>query len=416
MADPVTQAVQHLLWCRVYRSSDTFRNSNGGKCKPLRQDPVGLNEIDKAASDDGYLSVDYHRYIRTKFSKNGGSADVGDYKNHFDYLQNPPDNWLLRTYEFLSPAENDNFIPLVDLCELLAYRHNHAVYPGMEHTYPNENRPKTNAQFLGQTVSPKDCMKAFFNFKPASMTLRDRFDLDEKNSKGYPLKSGSATVDWNRWAGTHHGHAWGLPGLYEFIKTKSDRIKNLKDTNSVSKNTIKDRLKKSNVFKEPVLGTIYVDKAKWKDMKDITDDKEYKFQRVRWPYRDAGIEGWNMSSDNVDYLWGYDPKEEDNPKVTRAAHLGIPFHKNECAFIIWITHHEAFLEGIRLGDNKIKSLRVLERWKKHPNTSSLMIDPYAAYYDFDDLEKNFTKGDFQPQEGRPKTSTGISLLAQWVVS
>jgi len=58
--------------------------------------------------------------------------------------------------------------------------------------------------------------------------------------------------------------------------------------------------------------------------------------------------GWNVSSDDDDYVWGWDPKEDDPPAKhgENGAHIGYPFDHGPCRCIVWVTLKFAYLECV----------------------------------------------------------------------
>jgi hypothetical protein len=72
-------------------------------------------------------------------------------------------------------------------------------------------------------------------------------------------------------------------------------------------------------------------------------------QSVVWIGKDGKVkrEGWNVSSDKDDYVWGWDPKEETTTDGKKGVHIGFPFQaKDNCDCIVWLTTQYSFVECI----------------------------------------------------------------------
>lgn len=196
-----------------------------------------------------------------------------------------------------------------ELCRFLVNRFKTKKNAGME---------KTNSEYTGCDLTEADCLGALTN--PSGFDSGDR---------------------WGSWSGTHEG-SWF-----------------------------------------PDVGTKIDDKAEWAEpSKERTHDpqndldgngqpREYDFQKVHWPGRTCGKDGWNQSHPDVEYVWGWDPKENGEENGNIGAHVGFPFKSGDCEFIIWITKKEAFLEAV--------------------NTS-------------------------HPVPGRKKSSTGLGGCGQWEIN
>jgi len=184
-----------------------------------------------------------------------------------------------------------------DVCKLLVERFNTGKNPGMT---------QTNAQFSGcGQLTEADCSAALTN--PQGFT---------------------APHNWDKWKGSHRGTWYDIP-----------------------------------LPNAPATPRRFDDEARWHDEREVeandatdTDStgqrRRYRFQDVEWPNRcKEASRGWNQSHPEVGYVWGWDPKEltvrpaaADRGKV--GAHLGLPFSKGDCHYIIWFTQTEVFLESI----------------------------------------------------------------------
>jgi len=78
------------------------------------------------------------------------------------------------------------------------------------------------------------------------------------------------------------------------------------------------------------------------------DNRTYQLQSVLFGGR-TGISqfGWNSSHPNVDYVWGWDGKDNNNQNGERGTHVGWTFSKGTAQCIIWATPEEAFLECVK---------------------------------------------------------------------
>ncbi len=92
----------------------------------------------------------------------------------------------------------------------------------------------------------------------------------------------------------------------------------------------------------------------------VPEGKKCNKQHVKWVDPDdkntVTREGWNVSSDVDDYVWGWDPKEEPAPEKhgRDGAHLSYPFKSGECNCIVWITNQYRFLECVHVDADKKK--------------------------------------------------------------
>jgi hypothetical protein len=94
-------------------------------------------------------------------------------------------------------------------------------------------------------------------------------------------------------------------------------------------------------------------------------------QKVNWPNRKVGRFGWHQSHPEINYLWGWDPKDIGNEDGDIGMHIGFPFEIGSCSFIIWITPKVAFLEGINTGRTVTRTLNGNEV-TGYPKTSAAL--------------------------------------------
>lgn len=149
---------------------------------------------------------------------------------------------------------------------------------------------RTSAAFLGQTISARECAAALHT------------------PRGYPTLDG-----WTAWAGKHQGHWFG------------------QDKN----------------------GT---DSARWHrprlERSHHGPARTYNLQPVEFLHENGALKhrALNQSHRDVNYIWGYDPKDKkgDEELGKWAPHIGFTFDKETTRCIVWLTPSEAFLECIRL--------------------------------------------------------------------
>ncbi len=120
----------------------------------------------------------------------------------------------------------------------------------------------------------------------------------------------------------------------------------------------------------------YPDAQEWKPSEDCsaTDSdaiqgvpagKKCKKQHVIWTNPDGSKkkEGWNVSSADDDYVWGWDPKEGKAPEEhgKKGTHVGFPLkhEPGKCWCIVWVTSENEYLECIT-PDRKCKMS--VDRW------------------------------------------------------
>ena len=94
-------------------------------------------------------------------------------------------------------------------------------------------------------------------------------------------------------------------------------------------------------------------------------------QEVNWPNRKVGRFGWHQSHPQINYLWGWDPKDIGNENGDIGMHIGFPFETGSCSFIIWITPKVAFLEGINTSKTVTRTMNGIEV-TGYPKTSAAL--------------------------------------------
>ncbi|NOZ54861.1 MAG: hypothetical protein GXP08_17290 [Gammaproteobacteria bacterium] len=185
----------------------------------------------------------------------------------------------------ISLSFNDSISNRTELCANLTSRHNSQTNPGQN---------LTNAAFIGVPVSMNDCLMALWF------------------SAGY-----SSAAGWNFWAGDHSGF-W-----YDENQIFSD----------------------SAYWQTPV-----EDLANNPNDVDASGNRRiYVAQPVQFLERGGGARyGWNQSISGVSYVWGWDPKDNQNQNGTTGAHVGWTLTSGTANCIVWVTKNEAFLECIKL--------------------------------------------------------------------
>lgn len=122
----------------------------------------------------------------------------------------------------------------------------------------------------------------------------------------------------------------------------------------------------SGFWYEGSTGQKFSDKAIWNDsikmpanspydVDQSGNPRVYDFQSVVFTERTGNSKyGWNQSHPEVQYIWGWDPKDESNAGGQVGTHVGFPFHvakstsTKEASCIVWVTPQEAFLECISM--------------------------------------------------------------------
>jgi|GEM_PF-2069109 len=94
-------------------------------------------------------------------------------------------------------------------------------------------------------------------------------------------------------------------------------------------------------------------------------------QKVQWPNRKVGQFGWHQSHPDINYLWGWDPKDAGNENGDIGTHIGFPFELKPCSYIIWISPKAAFLEGINTEKRATMTLDG-KRVTGYPKTSTAL--------------------------------------------
>ena len=171
-----------------------------------------------------------------------------------------------------------------ELCEALTSAHNTGLNPGMS---------ASNADWINESVSVDDCLWALWY------------------TNGYP---GNAA--WNKWAGTHNGYWY-------------DQTTQFHDS----------------AYWAPAVGRLAASPS---DVDSMGNRRVYSFQDVRFLDRTGPARyGWNQSHHEVDYVWGWDPKNSGNQNGYTGTHVGFTFEVNTASCIIWVTSNEAFLECVK---------------------------------------------------------------------
>ncbi len=172
------------------------------------------------------------------------------------------------------------------LCNLLVDRYNNRRNTGAGQTL-------TNRSFSGVSVSVGSCVNAL------------------TYTRGYTSSAGLAN-----WAGSHEGNWFD-------VTTKFD-----------------DAATWHSPRKEPTGNPSG-------DLDRFGNPRIYDFQPVTFTERSGNARyGWNQSHPEVQYIWGWDPKDNNNQGGQVGTHVGFPFTSGFASCIVWLTPQEAFLECI----------------------------------------------------------------------
>ncbi len=176
----------------------------------------------------------------------------------------------------ISMSFRSDIVTRGQLCSVLVNRHNSQISPGAT---------RSNASFIGVTLSHSDCLNALWY------------------SSGYSGPSG-----WLAWAGVLRG-TWFNDNNQQF----------------------NDSANWLSPVKEPGF-----------------DSRNYDLQTVIFTGRTGQARyGWNVSHPSVDYVWGWDQKDNANQNGERGTHVGWTFQKSSAQCIVWATPEEAFLECVK---------------------------------------------------------------------
>ncbi len=86
------------------------------------------------------------------------------------------------------------------------------------------------------------------------------------------------------------------------------------------------------------------------DLDNNGNPRVYDFQSVVFTERTGDARyGWNQSHPEVQYIWGWDPKDNSNDFGRTGTHVGFVFESGLAECIVWVTFKEAFLECVSTG-------------------------------------------------------------------
>jgi len=175
------------------------------------------------------------------------------------------------------------------VAQILVDRHNNRQ---------NSGQAQTNADFLGTSFTVQEVVDA--------LTF----------TKGYP-----SSVGWAQWAGNHSG-TW-----FDENQQFTDNARWL------------------SPVVEPTNDPQF-------DRDNAGQPRRYDFQKAEFLNSAGQVKrtGWNQSHHEVQYLWGWDPKEQGNENGRIGTHVGLPFTKQNTSVIVWFTPQEVFLECIVTSD------------------------------------------------------------------
>lgn len=172
------------------------------------------------------------------------------------------------------------------LCETLVTRHN---------THKPTGASQTNATYIGVALSEQDCLNALWF------------------SSGYNNAS-----EWGAWAGVLSG-TWFNGDGQTFTDPADWKVPHTVQTANPST-----------------------------DLDNNGGPRIYDIQSVLFSNRTGNARfAWNMSHKDIEYVWGWDAKDNNNQNGRRGAHIGWTFEKNNANCIIWVTPEESFLECVK---------------------------------------------------------------------
>lgn len=185
-------------------------------------------------------------------------------------------------------AYDNNYADRSELCQKLIDQHNNQT-PGAA--------TQTNASFIGETISLANCENALWY------------------SNGYTSHS-----DLEAWSGLMTGTWYDESG---------------------------------STFSDPAMWQSPINMPTSDPAGDIGSDglpRVYAFQEVIFSGADRVGQakyGWNQSHPDVSYIWGWDPKNNEDDGGNVGTHVGWTFDQGPARCIIWITKNEAFLECVK---------------------------------------------------------------------
>ncbi len=175
------------------------------------------------------------------------------------------------------------------LCQLLVDRHNNGYNS-------NAGQAQTNADFIDHDLSVSDCIVAL-QF-PTGFGSPDKLEF---------------------WAGRHQGKWYDVSQHFDDEADWKHPVK--EDTN------------------DPV-----------NDVDSLGNPRVYDFQEVEFLGRTGQARyAWNQSHPEINYVWGWDPKNDVDRGGQEGAHIGFPFTSGLADCIVWLTPAEAFLECMAPG-------------------------------------------------------------------
>ncbi len=222
-----------------------------------------------------------------------------------------------------------------ELCKKLSDRHNGQT-PG------GDADNQTNGEFLGKEMTEEMCANA----------------LAPANQDGYDGPDG-----WQMWAGDHDGTWYNDDG-----STWPDSA-DWQDPTKVTGNSAPKVRSGERLLNEG--DTVNFDFHSDVVLKEVEliiapPEREYDFQKVVFAEHDTRTGdarfGWNQSHPDVGYVWGWDPKDNDDENGEEGAHIGFTFSAEGCKCIVWLTKKEAFLECVTTGNTTPKKRTSTGLW------------------------------------------------------
>ena len=191
---------------------------------------------------------------------------------------------------------NENITTRNQLCNILVNRHNNnrVTYREGDRSNGRILTTETNAKFIGVRLTELDCLNALWY------------------SDGYDSSAG-----WRAWAGKLDGTWFNDERFFD---------------------------EETNQFKQQT----FTDPATWLSPEAERGERTYYLQSVIFSGRSATARyGWNKSSRDVAYVWGWDGKDNTDNGGKTGMHVGFTFEKSGAHCIIWATTEEAFLECVK---------------------------------------------------------------------
>lgn len=173
------------------------------------------------------------------------------------------------------------------LCETLVEQHNNGL-PG--------SASETNSAYINEVISLNSCLNALW------------YSSGYNDSSGLDAWTGELTGTWYN----NNDQSFTDPATWE---------KPIGVSTNDPQNDLSNGVPRVYNFQKVIFGG-----------SDRTDYAKY---------------GWNQSHPDIAYIWGWDPKDNDDQHGMRGTHVGWTFSQGQTKCIIWVTKEESFLECIK---------------------------------------------------------------------